>query len=295
MSEPPKESEVILKRGIEQSIKADFRPDGTRQTYSDFLRVDQLLSLQQAIQDPPQRDELCFIIIHQVGELWFKLFHVELSEARACIRKDDLKTCNKIMARIKAIEEQLISAWKVLLTMTTADFQSFRGALGQSSGFQSWGYRQLEFALGNKDAEHLKLHRHDPAAMEKLRKALDEPSIYDEVLACLKRRGFPVPAAVLERDLREPYPGNPEVVAIWCEIFRDHDRYWDLYDLAEKLMDVEGLFQRWRFDHVSAVERIIGHQKGTGGSSGVGYLKAALDLRFFHDLYELRNALYAKS
>lgn len=292
MAGPTEDRGYILKRELEASIERDFPADGRRHTYADFLKLDQLLALQQPFSDRPQRDELLFVIIHQVAELWLKLLFEELREARACIRADDLKMCSKVFARVKAIEEQLISAWKVLLTMTTTEFQAFRGALGQSSGFQSAGYRQVEFILGNKDAAHLAVHRHDPAAVARLERVLGEPAIYDEVLACLSRRGFAVPEAILARDVREPYPGDPAVVAIWCGIFRAPAEHWDLYDLAEKLMDVEGLFQRWRFDHVSAVERIIGHQKGTGGSSGVGYLKAALDLRFFHDLYELRNALY---
>lgn len=289
-----KKDETILKRAPEPGVKLDFEAGGPRQTYSDFLKLDQLLSLQTPIQDPPQRDELLFVIIHQVSELWLKLLHAELEQARRSIRQDDLQTCNKTMARSKAIMEQLISAWKVLLTMTTADYLSFRSGLGQSSGLQSAGYRLVEFILGNKDAEHLKPHRHDPVIHARLTEALAEPAIYDEVLACLARRGFPVPARVIERDFREPYGGDPEVVAIWAKIYREHDAYWDLYDLAEKLMDLEGLFQRWRFDHMTTVERIIGHQPGTGGSSGVGYLKAALGLRFFHDLYEVRNYLYER-
>jgi tryptophan 2,3-dioxygenase len=284
--------DVIVKRPLEPGVKVDFAPDGRRQTYSDFLQLDKLLSLQAPIQDPPQRDEMLFVIIHQVSELWLKLLHAELVEARRSIRADDLKTCNKTMARSKAIMEQLISAWKVLLTMTTADYMTFRSGLGQSSGFQSSGYRQVEYILGNKDAAHLQLHRHDPDALARLTEALEAPAIYDEVLAFLARRGFPVPTRLLARDVREPYAGDPEVVAIWGKIYREHDTYWELYDLAEKLMDLEGLFQRWRFDHMTTVERIIGHQPGTGGSSGVGYLKAALNLRFFHDLYELRNYLY---
>ena len=294
MTRSPKEDKQILKRAPEPGVKLDFQAGGPRQTYSDFLKLDQLLSLQEPIQDPPQRDELLFVIIHQVSELWLKLLYAELDEARRSIREDDLKTCSKTMARSKAIQEQLISAWKVLLTMTTADYISFRSGLGQSSGLQSAGYRMVEFILGNKDAEHLKPHRHDPETYQRLTRALEAPGIYDEVLACLARRGFPVPARLIERDFREPYAGDPEVVAIWATIYREHDAYWELYDLAEKLMDIEGLFQRWRFDHMSTVERIIGHQPGTGGSSGVGYLKAALKLRFFPDLYEVRNYLYER-
>jgi tryptophan 2,3-dioxygenase len=294
MTGSPKEEKPILKRPQEPGVRLDFQAGGPRQTYSDFLKLDQLLSLQAPIQDPPQRDELLFVIIHQVSELWLKLLHAELVEARRSISQDNLKACNKTMARSKAILEQLISAWKVLLTMTTADYLSFRSGLGQSSGLQSAGYRMVEFILGNKDAEHLKPHRHDPKIHARLAQALEEPAIYDEVLACLARRGFPVPANIIARDFREPYGGDPAVVAIWAGIYREHDAYWDLYDLAEKLMDLEGLFQRWRFDHMTTVERIIGHQPGTGGSSGVGYLKAALALRFFHDLYEVRNYLYER-
>ena len=297
MSGPPKDDKIIVKRPLEPGMKLDFHAAGQagsqRQTYSDFLKLDQLLSLQAPIQDPPQRDELLFVILHQVAELWLKLLHAELVEGCRSIRADDIKTCNKTLARSKAILEQLISAWKVLLTMTTADYRAFRGGLGQSSGFQSAGYRLVEFVLGNKDAAHLKVHEHDREAYDRLTQALEQPAIYDEVLAYLARQGFPVPAKLLRRDLREPFAGDPEVVEIWVKIYREHDAFWDLYDLAEKLMDVEGLFQRWRFDHMSTVERIIGHQPGTGGSSGVGYLKAALNLRFFHDLYALRNRLYA--
>ena len=200
---------------------------------------------------------------------------------------------HKSLARVKSILEQLISAWRVLLTMTVTDYVAFRDALGVGSGFQSWGYRMVEFILGNKDANHLKTHSHDPEATAKLEKALAEPAVYDEVLGLLARQGWPVPQELLSRDLREPYGGNDEIVAIWKQVYKNPQDHWDLYDLAEKLMDVEGLFQRWRFDHMSAVQRIIGHQIGTGGSSGVGYLKAALSLRFFHDLYEVRNALVA--
>ncbi|HEY8014839.1 MAG TPA: tryptophan 2,3-dioxygenase family protein, partial [Dongiaceae bacterium] len=250
MSGPPKDDKIIVKRPLEPGMKLDFhdasQAGSRRQTYSDFLKLDQLLSLQAPIQDPPQRDELLFVILHQVAELWLKLLHAELVEGCRSIRADDIKTCNKTLARSKAILEQLISAWKVLLTMTTADYRAFRGGLGQSSGFQSAGYRLVEFVLGNKDAAHLKVHEHNREAYGRLTQALEQPAIYDEVLAYLARQGFPVPAKLLRRDLREPFAGDPEVVEIWVKIYREHDAFWDLYDLAEKLMDVEGLFQRWR-------------------------------------------------
>jgi tryptophan 2,3-dioxygenase len=262
-----------------------------RETYSDFLQLDVLLNLQSTLRDPPQRDELLFIVIHQVSELWLKLMHHELAEARREIAGDELPQALKHFARVKAVQEQLIAAWKVLNTMTPADYLAFRHLLGTSSGFQSWGYRLVEYILGNKDASYLNVHRHDAAVVARLEAALGEPSLYDEVLLLLARRGFKLPTTVLKRDWRKPFAGHKAAVEAWLAVYRRPRDHWDLYDLAEKLMDMEMLFQRWRFDHVSAVERVIGHQPGTGGSSGVAFLKKALDLRFFHDLYEVRNRL----
>ncbi len=262
-----------------------------RETYSDFLQLDVLLNLQATLHDPPQRDELLFIVIHQVSELWLKLMHHELSEARREIARDELPQALKHFARVKAIQEQLIAAWKVLNTMTPADYLEFRHVLGTSSGFQSWGYRLVEYILGNKDATYINVHRRDPKIVARLEAALAEPSLYDEVLRLLARRGFKLPATVVKRDWRKPFAGHKAAVEAWLAIYRRPRDHWDLYDLAEKLMDMEMLFQRWRFDHVSAVERVIGHQPGTGGSSGVAFLKKALDLRFFPDLYEVRNRL----
>ena len=260
-------------------------------TYSDFLQLDILLGLQSVLRDPPQRDELLFIVIHQVSELWLKLMHHELAEARREIAGDELPQALKHFARVKAIQEQLIAAWKVLNTMTPADYLAFRHLLGTSSGFQSWGYRLVEYILGNKDASYIKVHKHDSAIVARLEAALGEPSLYDEVLRLLARRGFKLPATLLKRDWKKPFAGHEAAVEAWLTIYRRPRDHWDLYDLAEKLMDMETLFQRWRFDHVTAVERVIGHQPGTGGSSGVAFLKKALDLRFFHDLYEVRNRL----
>ncbi|WP_119299577.1 tryptophan 2,3-dioxygenase [Dongia deserti] len=267
------------------------RPGGSRETYSDFLQLDILLNLQATLHDPPQRDELLFIVIHQVSELWLKLMHHELSEARREIAQDELPQALKHFARVKAIQEQLIAAWKVLNTMTPADYLEFRHVLGTSSGFQSWGYRLVEYILGNKDASYIDVHRRDPKIVARLEAVLAEPSLYDEVLRLLARRGFKLPATVVKRDWRKPFAGHKAAVEAWLTIYRHPRDHWELYDLAEKLMDMEMLFQRWRFDHVSAVERVIGHQPGTGGSSGVAFLKKALDLRFFHDLYEVRNRL----
>lgn len=291
MSDDAEKVTRTLKREMEAGIKTEFQRDGTRQTYGDFLKLDTLLNLQETFQDPPERDELLFIVIHQVCELWLKLMYHELRAIRACLHEGDLNGAHKSLARVKAILEQLIDAWKVLLTMTVTDYVAFRDALGVGSGFQSWGYRRVEFIMGNKDAAHIKTHAHDAKAVAELEKVLAEPALYDEVLALLARNGWNVPQELLVRDPREPYGGHDGVVEIWRTVYTRPQDHWDLYDLAEKLMDVEGLFQRWRFDHMSAVQRIIGHQPGTGGSSGVGYLKAALNLRFFHDLYEVRNAV----
>ncbi len=279
-----------LTRAPKAGTKTDLGGNGG-ETYSDFLQLDVLLNLQATLHDPPQRDELLFIVIHQVSELWLKLMHHELGSARREIAADALPQALKHFARVKAVQEQLIAAWRVLNTMTPADYLEFRDALGTSSGFQSWGYRLVEYILGNKDASYLDVHRHDPAIVARLEAALAEPSLYDEALRLLARRGFALPAEVLQRDWRQPLGGHPAAVEAWLVIYRRPRDHWDLYDLAEKLMDMETLFQRWRFDHMSAVERVIGNQPGTGGSSGVAFLRKALDLRFFHDLYEVRNRL----
>ncbi len=284
------DNDRYLERGIEESLVTDFA-ETHRKSYGDFLQLKTLLNLQKTFQDPAQPDEMLFIIIHQVSELWLKLMHHQLVEVRRFLQQDQFGPAMKNLDRIKAIQRQLIAAWETLLTMTPADYMTFRDALGSSSGFQSYGYRQIEFILGNKDPSTLKVHMHDPEVMEMLNAALSKPSLYDEVLHMLDRQGFDVPQDLIERDYAKPYSGDPRVVKIWVEVFRDTDKYWDLYALAEKLMDVESLFQRWRFDHATAVERVIGMQPGTGGSSGVAFLRKALELRFFHDLYDVRTEL----
>ncbi|MEX3009226.1 tryptophan 2,3-dioxygenase [Hoeflea sp. TYP-13] len=289
-----KPGERPLKRDVEESVVTDFS-DGESNSYGDFLQLKILLNLQKTFQDPPQPDELLFLMIHQVSELWLKLMHYQIIQFRDHLINDEIGPAIKNADRIKAIQKQLITSWETLLTMTPADYMLFRDALGNSSGFQSYGYRQIEFILGNKDASTMRVHQHDPDVMALLEKALEEPSVYDEVIRLLSRQGFGVPAELLNRDFREPYSGDPRIVAIWEEVYRNTRKYWDLYCLAEKLMDVETLFQRWRFDHMTAVERVIGMQPGTGGSSGVAFLKKALDLKFFHDLYDVRKALFYKT
>ena len=260
-----------------------------RRTYGEYLKLERLLGAQQPVSK--EHDELAFIIIHHVQELWLKLVAYEIEAAMASIRVDHLPPAFKSLARVTRIQEQLIAAWDVLSTMTPADYLAFRSALGPASGFQSYQYRLVEFRLGAKDPEMLLPHRHDPIAYAKLNAALTEPSLYDEALRLLARRGHPVPKEVLDRDFSQPYVSNPLVRDIWLSIYRRSQEHFDLYELAEELVDVEDWFQQWRFRHMKTVERIIGHKSGTGGSSGVGYLKTALDRSFFPELWEVRTYL----
>ena len=258
-------------------------------TYSGYLGLPKLLDAQYP--QSGQHDELLFIIIHQASELWMKLCLHELRAAVTHIRADDLKPAFKMLSRVGRIQTTMIQGWEVLATMTPADYGRFRDALGSSSGFQSYQYRQIEFLLGAKDARTIDVHRCDPEIAAVLDTALAEPSLYDESLRLLARRGFAIPADHLTRDFRQPYLANPEVEAAWTAVYRDVDQYWDLYELAEKLVDVEYRLQQWRFSHMKTVERIIGFKRGTGGSAGVSYLVKALDRSFFPELLNLRTAL----
>lgn len=258
-------------------------------SYGRYLGLDKLLSAQHPLS--PEHDELLFIIIHQASELWMMLCIHELKAARDQIRTDELGPAFKMIARVAQVQRQLIQSWDVLTTMTPADYARIRSYLGQSSGFQSWQYRLLEFMLGNKNAAMIQVHRADPPAYHALATALTEPSLYDESLRLLARRGFTLPAECLDRDFSLPYQPHAAVEAAWCEVYRDTARYWDLYELAEKLVDLEGRFQQWRFNHMKTVERIIGYRAGTGGTSGVKYLVKALDTSFFPELLSLRTAL----
>ncbi len=260
-----------------------------RQTYGGYLKLDLLLAAQQPL--TRRHDEVAFIVIHHVQELWLKLIAHEIEAAITAIASDHLPPAFKSLARITRIQEQLISAWDVLSTMTPADYLAFRGALGQASGFQSYQYRLVEFLLGAKDAGMLLAHRHDATAHSRLTAALNAPSLYDEALRILARRGHPVPNELLDRDFSQPYVSDPRVRDIWLSIYRNSQQHFDLYELAEELVDVEDWFQQWRFRHMKTVERIIGYKPGTGGSSGVGYLKTALDHSFFPELWEVRTYL----
>ncbi|WP_447928985.1 tryptophan 2,3-dioxygenase [Vreelandella sp. EE27] len=258
-------------------------------SYGQYLDLETLLACQTPASD--EHDELLFIVIHQVSELWIKLCLHEAQGAAAHIAQDNLSPAFKMLSRVARIQEQLIKAWEVLVTMTPADYASFRDSLGQSSGFQSYQYREIEFLLGNKNAKMIEAHRARPQHYQKLQDALHAPSIYDVVLQLLARRGFAIPADKIERDWSEPYQASPDVEKVWTEIYRQSEQYWDLYELAEKLVDVEFNFQRWRFNHMKTVERIIGYRRGTGGTAGVNYLVKALDLQFFPELWSVRTTI----
>ena len=234
---------------------------------------------------------MLFIIQHQTSELWMKLALHELAACRDAIAADRLREAFKMLARIARIFEQLNSAWDVLRTMTPSDYTTFRESLGQSSGFQSWQYRLIEYAVGNRNLSMLRPHDHRPDILARLEAELARPSLYDEALRALARQGLPVPAEVLTRDLRQPWVAHDGVQALWEQVYRAPDRHWEAYELAEKLMDFEDYFRRWRFNHLTTVARVIGMKRGTGGTSGATYLKRMLEVELFPELWRLRTAL----
>lgn len=260
-------------------------------TYSEYLQLDRLLSSQRTLSDPPHHDELLFILIHQTTELWFKLVVHELKEAIARIEADDLDTASKVLARVKHVQRLLFDQWAVLTTLTPSEYTQFRGVLGQSSGFQSVQYRTVEFLLGNKDERMIAYHAHDAAGAAELEAVLNQPSLYDVFLRYAARSGLPIPQHVLDRDIRTPHVPDPEVVVALTEIYRNPQQWWHLYDLAEKLVDVEEHFSLWRFRHMKVVARVIGFKTGTGGSSGVPFLRKMIDHEFFPELWQVRTAL----
>lgn len=257
-------------------------------SYADYLALDELLAAQRPLSG--EHDELLFIVIHQASELWLKLSIHELSAARDHIAHDDLGPAFKMIARVSRIQGQLIQSWDVLATMTPSDYARIRPHLGSSSGFQSHQFRTLEFLMGGKDAAHIAAHRGRPAERQ-LAAALAAPSLYDECIRLLARRGFDIQAKLVERDWARRHAPDPAVAGAWLAIYRDPERYWDLYELAEKLMDLEFRFQQWRFAHLKTVERIIGFRTGTGGSAGSAYLARALSESFFPELFEVRGGL----
>ena len=258
-------------------------------SYGDYLHLSELLNCQRPLSG--QHDETLFIVIHQASELWIKLCLHEIAGAIRQIRADELGPAFKMMSRVARVQVNLIQSWEILSTMTPFDYSSFRSALGKSSGFQSFQYRMLEFRLGNKNRQMAQVYESRNDIASAVQAALTAPSIYDEALALLARRGLPVPSEKLERDFAEPYTADPQVMEAWRQVYRDAEKHWDLYELAEKLVDLEYRFQLWRYTHMKTVERIIGSKPGTGGTSGVNYLKKALDLRFYPELWDVRTEI----
>jgi tryptophan 2,3-dioxygenase len=280
------------RRALEAEITTDLKE---RLSYGGYLQLDRLLGAQQPLSSPAHHDEMLFIIQHQTSELWMKLVIHELEAAIRALRADDLGPCLKILARVKHIQRQLFEQWAVLETLTPSEYMAFRHVLGPASGFQSVQYRLIEFLLGNKNAEMLQVFQHDIENWQRLSEALHAPSLYDEFLMHLSRIGHAVPSRCLSRDFAEPHEPVPELIPVLKLIYESPDAHWSAYHLCEQLVDVEESFQLWRFRHMKTVERIIGYRRGTGGSSGVSFLRKALDLTFFPELLEVRTHLAARS
>lgn len=273
-----------LEEGIERRLK-------DRLSYGGYLMLDRLLASQKPLSDPPHHDEMLFVVQHQVAELWMKLIIHELRAAIRHIQSDELDPCFKILSRIKQVQHQLYQMWGVLETLTPTEYLEFRPVLGSASGFQSYQYRTIEFLLGNKNAEMLEIYDYDPDGYRLLAEVLESPSLYDEFLRYLARSGLPVPGDLQERDWTQPHRRDPRLIPVFKTIYEDTERYWDSYEMCENLVDLEENFQLWRFRHMKTVERIIGHKRGTGGSSGVNFLKQALDLSFFPELIDVRTEI----
>lgn len=270
----------------ESGIHTDFREE---MSYGEYLQLDNLLASQQRLSG--HHDEMLFIIIHQVSELWMKLILHELTSAIQAIQADKMQSAFKMLARVTKIQTQIIQAWDVLSTLTPAEYLEFRDKLGKASGFQSFQYRQIEFALGYRTKHILKIYEQETELYEELQDAFHAPSIYDVSIQALARAGFPINTQLLNRDYSITYVGDESVASAWKEVYQNVDKHWNLYQLAEKLVDIEDWLQQWRFRHMKTVERIIGFKKGTGGSSGVNYLRHVLDHRFFPELWDLRTNL----
>lgn len=273
-------------RALEDSIKTDFSKD---MSYGDYLHLDSILSAQKPLSI--EHDEMLFVIIHQASELWLKLVGIELLSAIEYVKDNDFRQAFKVISRVKQIFVQLTQSWNVLKTLTPVDYLNFRSSLGGASGFQSYSYRKIEFLLGNKNEALVKVHKSNSVVYEDLVTTLNNPSLYDETIKVLKNTGFDIDASVLNRNFSQPYTSNSSVKSAFLKVYQDSEKYYDLYELAEKLVDVEDAFQQWRFKHMYTVQRIIGNRMGTGGSSGVSFLKKALDVSFFPELFELRTEL----
>ncbi len=282
----PKEPET---HGTAPATQATHPDLGSSLSYGGYLHLDKLLDAQRPLSS--EHNEMLFIVVHQVSELWMRLMLHELTAAMAGVRRDDLDPCMKMLARISRTQSQLITAWDVLSTMTPFEYSGFRNELGRSSGFQSLQYRLLEFQFGNKNPEMLAVHAQDLEAHARLRRALEAPSLYDEVLRLLSRRGYEIPEHYLNRDFAQPYEPSKKVAGAWLGVYHNSVQHWDLYELAERLVDLDYKFQLWRAHHLKTVERIIGYKPGTGGTAGVAYLAKALELKFFPELWTIRTSL----
>lgn len=282
-SAPASQPEAIVH---EERAQLDFSRD---MSYGDYLQLDAILNAQKPLS--PNHNEMLFIVQHQTSELWMKLMLHELRSAIDHVARDDLPPAFKMLARVSKIMEQLVHAWDVLATMTPPEYSAIRPYLAQSSGFQSYQYRCIEFSLGNKNAAMLKPHAHRPELLAQVQAAYEAPSLYDEALRLLARRGIPVPAGYTDRDWTQPYAESDAVEEAWLTVYRDTQRYWDLYQLGEKLTDLEDAFRLWRFRHVTTVERVIGFKRGTGGTGGVSYLRRMLDVVLFPEIWKLRTSL----
>jgi tryptophan 2,3-dioxygenase len=271
------------------------QPDGAQldfsasMSYGDYLQLDAILNAQKPLS--PAHDEMLFIVQHQTSELWMKLLLHELRAAMDAVASDKLQVAFKMLARVSKIMEQLVHAWDVLATMTPPEYSAIRAYLANSSGFQSWQYRCIEFSLGNKNALMLKPHAHRPDLLAHVQVSYQLPSLYDEALRLLARRGLHVPASHTQRDWTQPYMANDAVEAAWLQVYRAPETYWDLYQLGEELTDLEDAFRLWRFRHVTTVERVIGFKRGTGGTGGVSYLRKMLDVVLFPEIWRLRTEL----
>jgi tryptophan 2,3-dioxygenase len=280
---PPSQARVDLS---DESVHWDL---GSSLSYGEYLGLDKLLAAQRPLSH--EHDEMLFIIVHQTSELWMRLMLHELEAVFESVRRDDLGPSFKRLSRISRVQQQMLAAWEVLSTLTPSEYSAFRNELGRSSGFQSVQYRMLEFRLGNKNADMVRVHRRDPQAFERLTAALEEPSLYDEVLRLLSRRGYGVPEDRLARDFSQPYVASKQVAGAWLGVYHNAEKDWDLYELAERLVDLDHRFQLWRFHHLKTVERVIGYKSGTGGTSGVHYLAKALELKFFPELWQVRTSM----
>lgn len=277
-----------MTRGLEETIYTDFT---NRMDYSSYLMLDKVLSAQQPLSKPEHHDELLFIIQHQTSELWMKLMIHELNEAISHVQQDHLEPCFKILSRVKQIQRMLFEQWAVLETLTPYEYSLFRGVLGHASGLQSWQYRTIEFLFGNKDASIIKVLSHNPKRYESLNAVLNAPSLYDEFIFHLSRKGFAIPESALNRDWSLPYEPRDEITTAVLSVYENPKANWDIYEMCEKLVDVDEAQSLWRWRHLKTVERIIGFKKGTGGSSGVNFLKKVTDVHLFPELWHVRTEI----